>query len=52
MPVQSSSLRPGGETTFVVTVPGAGDVGRYRVSFRTDDRIVPHVDRRKLEVKS
>jgi hypothetical protein len=51
MPVQST-LPPGGETTFVVTVPGAGDVGRYRVSFRTDDRIVPHVDRRKLEVKS
>ena len=52
MPVQSSSLLPGGETTFVVIVPGASDVGRYRVSFRTDDRIVPHVDRRKLEVKS
>ena len=52
MPVQSSTLTPGGETTFVVTVPGAADVGRYRVSFRTDDRIVPHVDRRKLEVKS
>ena len=28
-------------------VPGAADVGRYRVSFRTDDRIVPHVDRRE-----
>jgi len=52
MAVQSSTLLPGGETTFVVTVPGASDVGRYRVSFRTDDRIVPHVDRRKLEVKS
>jgi hypothetical protein len=52
MPVESSSLQPGGETTFAVTVPGASDVGRYRVSFRTDDRIVPHVDRRKLEVKS
>jgi hypothetical protein len=46
MPAQPSTLRPGGETTFVVTVPGASDVGRYRVSFRTDDRIVPHVDRR------
>jgi hypothetical protein len=42
----SSALRPGGESTFVVTVPGAGAVGRYRVSFRTDDRVVPHVDRR------
>jgi hypothetical protein len=44
--VASSSLGPGAETTFVVTVPGAADVGRYRVSFRTEDRVVPHVDRR------
>jgi flagellar basal body-associated protein FliL len=44
--VESSALRPGSESIFVVTVPGAGDVGRYRVSFRTDDRIVPHLDRR------
>ena len=44
--VEAFALRPGAESIFVVTVPGAGDVGRYRVSFRTDDRIVPHVDRR------
>jgi hypothetical protein len=44
--VEAFALRPGTESIFVVTVPGAGDVGRYRVSFRTDDRIVPHVDRR------
>lgn len=44
--IEPSALRPGGESIFVVTVPGAGDAGRYRVSFRTDDRIVPHVDRR------
>jgi len=44
--VESSGLRPGTESIFVVTVPGASDVDRYRVSFRTDDRIVPHVDRR------
>jgi flagellar basal body-associated protein FliL len=44
--IDPSGLRPGGESMFVVTVPGAGEVGRYRVSFRTDDRIVPHVDRR------
>jgi len=44
--IDPSTLRPGGESIFVVTVPGAGDVGRYRVSFRSDDRIVPHVDRR------
>jgi hypothetical protein len=41
-----TALEPGGEARFVVTVPHAGDVGRYRVSFRTDDRIVSHVDRR------
>ena len=44
--VESAPLGPGGESAFVVTVPGANDVERYRVSFRTDDRIVPHVDRR------
>lgn len=45
--VESPELGPGGESTFVVTVPDAGDVGRYRVSFRTDDHVVPHVDRRE-----
>lgn len=44
--VQETSLGPGAESTFVVTVTGVHEVGRYRVSFRTDDRIVPHVDRR------
>lgn len=45
-PVESAALQPGTEAQFVVTVPGAADVGKYRVSFRTDDRVVPHVDRR------
>jgi hypothetical protein len=40
-------LAPGAETAFVVTVPHANEVGRYRVSFRSDDRVVPHVDRRE-----
>jgi len=44
--VDTSALAPGTEARFAVTIPGAADVGRYRVSFRTDDRIVPHVDRR------
>ena len=44
--IELPALRPGGESAFIVTVPAAGNVGRYRVSFRTDDRIVPHVDRR------
>jgi Flp pilus assembly protein TadB len=41
------ALPPGGESPFVVTIPDVKDVGRYRVSFRTDDRILPHVDRRE-----
>lgn len=44
--LQSTALVPGGESDFVVMVPGAGDVGRYRVSFRTEDFVVPHVDYR------
>jgi hypothetical protein len=44
--VQAATLGPGGETTFVVTVSGAPEVERYRVSFRTEDDVVPHVDRR------
>jgi hypothetical protein len=47
VPVETTALEPGAEATFVITVPGAADVGRYRVSFRTDDRVVPHVDRRR-----
>jgi hypothetical protein len=44
--VAPAPLGPGSESTFVVTVPGASDVGRYRVSFRTDDHVVPHIDKR------
>jgi hypothetical protein len=44
--VSGGALAPGSQGSFVVTVPNAGNVGRYRVSFRTDDRVVPHVDRR------
>ncbi len=44
--VDSTTLGPGGETAFTVTVPAASQIGRYRVSFRTEDRVVPHVDRR------
>lgn len=37
---------PASERTFVVTVPSAADVGRYRISFRSADHVVPHVDKR------
>src|SRR5439155_6842229 len=36
-PMDAPELAPGTEAPFAVTIPGAGDVGRYRVSFRTDD---------------
>jgi hypothetical protein len=44
--VDAASLRPGGDSTFAITVPHAAEVARYRVSFRTDDHVVPHLDRR------
>jgi hypothetical protein len=44
--VASGTLAPGGESAFLVTIQAASGVARYRVSFRTDDRVVPHVDRR------
>ena len=45
--IESPALGPGGESAFTVTVPNAADVGRYRVSFRTEDLVVPHVDYRE-----
>jgi hypothetical protein len=39
-------LGAGDETPFVVSLDAPATVARYRVSFRTDDGIVPHVDRR------
>jgi hypothetical protein len=47
--VESPALLAGSETPFAITVPGAADVGRYRVSFRTDEQVVPHVDRRHIQ---
>lgn len=44
-----TTLQPGDESPFVVTVPSASDVGRYRVSFRTEAGVVRHVDLRSLD---
>jgi hypothetical protein len=44
--VATAALAPGAETPFVVTLSDADTVDRFRVSFRTDDRVVPHIDRR------
>jgi len=40
------TLAAGDESPFRVSVPDVKDVGRYRVSFRTDAGVVRHVDRR------
>jgi hypothetical protein len=39
-------LGAGDETPFVVSIDAPATVARYRVSFRTDDGVVPHIDRR------
>ncbi len=39
-------LGAGDESPFVVSLDAPATVSRYRVSFRTDDGIVPHLDRR------
>jgi len=39
-------LGAGDETPFVVSLDAPESVARYRVSFRTDDGVVPHIDRR------
>jgi hypothetical protein len=36
----------GVESSFAVTVPGVRDVARYRVAFKSNERIIAHLDRR------
>jgi hypothetical protein len=45
-PLDFVTLAPGDESPFHVTIPHVSDVGRYRVSFRTESGVVRHVDRR------
>jgi hypothetical protein len=45
-PIEFVTLASGDESPFRVTIPNAGEVGRYRVSFRTEAGIVRHLDRR------
>lgn len=40
-------LGAGDESPFVVSLDAPATVSRYRVSFRTDEGIVPHIDRRE-----
>jgi hypothetical protein len=46
VPLDCRVLAPGEESPFRVTLPETTAVERYRVSFRTRGRTVPHVDRR------
>jgi hypothetical protein len=46
-PLDFTTLTPGDESPFVVTVPVTGEVARYRIGFRTEDgRVIAHVDKR------
>jgi type II secretory pathway pseudopilin PulG len=47
--VDFRKLTPGDESPFVITVDAPATVARYRVSFRTEAGVVPHVDRRGQE---
>ena len=42
-------LGPGDESPFVINVDAPSSVARYRVSFRNEAGLVPHVDRRGQE---
>jgi len=46
-PIDFTRLAPGDESPFVILVPHADGVARYRLGFRTrDGRVLAHVDRR------
>lgn len=46
-PLDFSTLAPGDESPFVITIPVTGSVARYRVGFRSEDgNVIGHVDRR------
>lgn len=45
-PVDFVKLSSGDESPFVVTLDAPSTVARYRVSFRTEEGIMPHIDRR------
>lgn len=46
--IDNATLVAGGESAFLVNVPGAANVARYRVSFRTETAVVPHLDKRHV----
>ena len=50
-PLDFRALGPGDESSFIVTVPNVSDVARYRVTFRSGDNVVRHIDRRSNRVQ-
>ena len=50
-PLDFSALAPGDESPFVVNVPNVSDVARYRVTFRSGNGVVRHIDRRTDQVQ-
>jgi hypothetical protein len=42
----SEKLPPGGRAAFSVSIPARTTPARYKISFRSEGQIVPHVDRR------
>ena len=50
-PLEDNTLAPGDESPFVVNVSNVSDVARYRVTFRSGDSVVRHVDRRPDHVE-
>jgi hypothetical protein len=50
-PLDFTTLEPGDESPFVVTIPNVANVGRYRVSFRTEAGMLRHVDRRSDQLR-
>jgi len=46
-PLDITTLAPGDESAFLVSVPVTQPVARYRIGFRTEDgRVIEHVDKR------
>ena len=50
-PLEFGTLAPGAESPFLVNVPNVSDVARYRVTFRSGNGVVRHVDRRGDQVQ-
>jgi hypothetical protein len=47
-PIDVAALAPGDESPFVVSVPVADAVARYRIGFRGEDgRVIAHIDKRQ-----